>query len=78
MYYENILKSVQAWFPGFFAVYHYTRFDMASEKDGDGVAGADGVRTGNTIAIKHLGWGWTAGSGKPRDVKKILVVRLRI
>ncbi len=26
------------------------------EKD-DGVAGADCVRTGNTISIKNLGWG---------------------
>ena len=31
MYYENLLNSVQVWFPGFSAVYHYPRFGMASK-----------------------------------------------
>jgi len=30
MYNEKGLNSVQTWLPGFSAMYHYTKFDMAS------------------------------------------------
>src|SRR5260370_38846054 len=30
VYNDKMLNSVQAWLPGFSAMYHYTKFDMAS------------------------------------------------